>query len=66
MKTEINRYGQLILTPENSFETYALQQWADKNQIKQEDIMRAETFHYRGSSIKIIERKVTDTTNSVV
>lgn len=53
MKAEITANGKLILIPETSTEAYALQRWSDAAVVQQVDELRAETFHFRGSSMTL-------------
>ena len=53
MKAEITATGTLVLTPETGTEAYALQRWSESAAVQQQDVQRAEKFHYRGSAMKI-------------
>jgi len=54
MIAKISKNGILTILAENTTEEYALEQWKNKNYIKQKDEIRLEEGHYRKSSLAIL------------
>jgi hypothetical protein len=53
VKAELDKHGCLVITPESTTESYAMQHWCSVNMIQVRDIARAENWYLRGTSILI-------------
>lgn len=53
MKAELNENGVMIIAPETPTEAYAVKQWASHAWTIQDDLMRLENGHWRGTSLII-------------
>lgn len=53
MKVEMGETGMLTLSAETSVEAFALKKWCEAALVAQEDVMRGEACHWRGSMLMV-------------
>jgi hypothetical protein len=53
MKATINEHGTIVVAPENGAEAFALKTWLERNRVGQQDVVRGENHHWRGSSLLV-------------
>lgn len=57
MKARITEMGELEIIPENETEQYALKKFREEAAVISDDLVRCETFHWRGSKVVIKPRQ---------